>query len=656
MTGLRTLLSGVTRRAGVCLALAAAVVLLAPVAAATPESDADAAINQAWDAGGGTTGPLGPKDGTVYAIGDGFGQNFAGGKAFFTPDTGAHLMQGAILDKYLSLGGPADSDLGFPTIDEGAGKAPNSRNTTFSAADNPVIFWTPDTGARVVRGAINAAWDKVGGSAGPLGVPTEDEVYRGDVVSQNFSGGQLSWDSKTAAFTTTPPELADQLAGLPVPGDATSAINAARRAAGGPLGPLGASQGPPSKVGADGLVQTFAGGKIFYSPETGADVVTGQVLAKYESVGGPGGDLGFPTSSEADGGLAPMSRISTFAAADQPVIFWTPDYGAVIVRGAMNAAWAKLGGAAGDLGAPTADQTENGDLVSQKFNGGAISWDKSTKAFSTEPADLASALSGLKVPGQDVPKAPPAVQASNDGGDGGNWYSKLHWWWLFAIIPVVLVLAAIVIAVVLNRRRGDDRAPLDRFDDYDGPEDRDFDSGPVPLADHGSAGDDAYAPLSAWAMHSDVHGDYHDDAGDRRVDPDGDPDDDPDDDVDDDPDSGPTAQFKGFPDDQDSIDTAPTRIEAESHAEAAAEEEPEPASGPPSGRHAAIVLEEPASAQTALRLALDDPYQAPEGYPVKADATTGVYWTPGSGHYDRARAEIWFASEEFALTNGFVKG
>jgi uncharacterized protein with LGFP repeats len=178
------------------------------------------------------------------------------------------------------------------------------------------------------------------------------------------------------------------------------------------------------------------------------------------------------------------------------------------------------------------------------------------------------------------------------------------------------------------------------------------------LADHGSAGDDAYAPLSAWAVHSDVHGDYHDDAGDRRVDPDGDPNGDPDDDVDDDPDSGPTARFNGFPDDQDSIDTAPTRIEAESHAEAAAEEEPEPepASGPPSGRHAAIVLEEPASAQTALRLALDDPYQAPEGYPVKADTTTGVYWTPGSGHYDRARAEIWFASEEFALTNGFVKG
>jgi uncharacterized protein with LGFP repeats len=682
MSRLRTLFGAVARRVSLSLAMVAVVAFLAPtipLASADPAGDADAAITQAWDAGGGATGTLGPKDGGVYAVGAGFGQNFAGGKIFFTPDTGAHIMKGAILDKYQALGGPADSDLGFPNIDEGDGKAPNSRNTTFSAADNPVIFWTPDTDAHVVRGAINAAWDKLGGSAGVMGVPTEDEVYRGEVTSQNFSGGQISWDSKTKAFTTTPPELADQLVGLPVPGDATSAIDAARRAAGGPLGPLGDAEGPPSKVGADGLVQNFAHGKIFYSPETGANVVTGQVLAKYESVGGPGGDLGFPTSSEADGGLAPMSRVSTFAAADQPVIFWTPDYGAVIVRGAMNAAWAKLGGATGDLGAPTADQTENGDVVTQKFNGGAISWDKAANKFTTEPPNLASALSGLKVPGQDVPQAPPAAAgASND--EGGKWYSK-GWWWLLAIIPVVLLVAAVVVAVMLNRRRGNDRAPLNQFDDHQGhDDDLDFDSRPLPLAEHGPPSGPAYAPLSAWAMpppddhgghadehHADerpvavLHDDehpvavLHDDEHPVAVLHDDEP--------------NQTDAFRqadagrhetagpgiaGAPEDfardQDSIDTAPTKIPTEP------EEEPEPPSGPPSGRHAAIQIDEPAPAQMALRLALDDPYHAPEGYPIKADTATGQYWTPGTWSYDRARAEIWFASEEFALTNGFVKG
>ena len=204
MSGQRGMRRTVLGRVAIGLLAVAAVGLMAPVAAATPQDDADAAITEAWQAAGGDTGLLGPKDGGVYPAGDGFGQNFPGGKIFFTPATGAHIMTGAILDKYMSLGGPADGDLGFPTIDEGAGRAPDSRNTTFSAADNPVIFWTPATGARVVRGPINAAWDKLGGSAGQLGVPADDEMYRGNIVTQKFTGGELSYDRKAKTFTTVP--------------------------------------------------------------------------------------------------------------------------------------------------------------------------------------------------------------------------------------------------------------------------------------------------------------------------------------------------------------------------------------------------------------------------------------------------------------------
>ncbi len=682
MTGLHTLLGRATRRSCVAMMAVAVVALapLAPMASATPEGDADAAITQAWEADGGDAGSLGPKEGDVYSVGGGFGQDFAGGKIYFTPDTGAHIMQGAILDKYLALGGPADGDLGFPDIDEGPGKATDSRNTTFSAADNPVIFWTPDTGAQVVRGAINAAWDELGGSAGPLGVPTEDEVYRGDVVSQNFTGGELSWDGNTKTFTSTPPELADQLDGLEIPGDATSQINAARRAAGGPLGPLGAPEGPPTPVAGDGLVQTFAGGKIFYSPATGAGVITGRVLAKYESVGGPTGDLGFPTGNESDGGLAPASRIATFAAEDRPVIFWTPDFGAMIVRGAMNAAWSKLGGATGELGPPTADQTQNGDVVTQTFANGAISWDRATNQFTTEPANLASELSGLEVPGRDAPQAPAAAESSGSGGQ--KWYQQ--WWWALAVLPVLLLVGAVVTAVILNRRRGEDRAPLDGFDDFDeSRDDHDFDSGPL-LSHPGSAGQQAHLPLSAWAVSSEDDGDEAVAGGpDRSVE---------------------GSADRGFAEDEDAIDTAPTRIptdvdqiaepllaaglldgytegregaegtadddeydvehqaehdvvvadhrEAEAEAELDLDLDPEPASG----RHAAIHLDEPAPSQTSLRLALENPYRAPDGYPIKADTKTGLYWPPGSEEYDSVRAEVWFASEEFALTNGFVRG
>ena len=658
MRGQQTVRRTMLGRLAVGLLAVAAVGLLAPVAAATPQDDADAAITAAWQAAGGDTGPLGPKDGGVYPAGDGFGQDFPGGKIFFTPATGAHIMTGAILDKYMSLGGPADGDLGFPTIDEGAGKAPDSRNTTFSAADNPVIFWTPDTGARVVRGPINAAWDKLDGSAGPLGVPSDDETYRGNLVTQKFTGGEVTYDRKAKAFTTVPPELAAQLDGLQIPDDPASAINAARRAAGGPLGPLGAAQGEPYKIGADGLGQNFAGGKIFYSPSTGANVVTGQVLAKYESVGGAQGDLGFPTTSEVDGGLATESRMSSFAAKDQPVIFWTPDYGAVIVRGAMNAAWQKLGGAPGSLGAPMADQAENGDVITQRFSGGVVSYDRSKKTFSTEPANLAPQLAGLQVPGQEVPKAPPANPQASDT-KGHKWFTS-SWWWVLAIVPVLILAGLVAFAALRNRRRGREDALVDSEATATSlamavlrlsvPSRRKARVRKLPTTTPRSwcsavamrerawdprrprpAPEYSQAPMSLWEPPE------HTDEADTTREPV----------AAQESDDAPQAGHAPDEDqeDPDSVDTAPTRV-------------PTPVERDPltdTGRHARIEIDEPAPNGTAMHLPLDDPNEAPEGYPVKADTKSGLYWVPGTTLYDDARAEVWFVSEELARTNGFVR-
>ena len=726
MTGLRTRGGW----AGVGALSVAVALLMAPTAIATPESDAaDAAISHTWDAAGGDTGQLGAKDGDVYQVGAGYAQNFAGGKIYFTENTGAHLMYGAVLDKYQALGGAADSDLGFPTIDEGAGKASDSRNSTFSAADKPVIFWTPENGAWVVRGAINVAWDKLGGSAGTLGVPTADESWKGDVVSQPFTGGEVSWNSKTKAFTTTPADLAGQLSGLDVPGDATTAIAAARRAAGGPQGPLGDEQGAQYKVG-DGVAQNFAGGSIFYSAATGAHAVTGDVLAKYRAAGGPQGDLGFPASNETDGGIAPTSRVATFAAADNPIIFWTPDHGAFVVRGAMNVAWAKLGGAAGKLGAPTADQTVNGDVVSQKFTGGSISWNKSSHEFSTQPADLASQLSGLQVPSVDLPGG---VSAQPE--ESGKWY-QFHWWWLLAIIPLLLVVVGIVIAALLRRRRHADQDVLDEHDayDYDDHELGDGEYGDAQYVD--DRGDTEYAAESApGSEHFDApHGGpefqsnpdvidtaptvYPDFTAEQPADeaPAGESEAQPEDEAQpvdaaqptepephaDEPTDEPTASVQlpealrrggvaagmtaaglaGFaglrhrePGDRTwaappAADTAAADADADEQAPESEEQvvDTEPAevpvgepsaedavtAGPASGRHHALGAVEPETAQMSFRVATGA--EPPEGYVIKANTKSGLYWVPGAPGYDDADVEIWFASEEFAVTNGFIRG
>ena len=139
-----------------------------------------------------------------------------------------------------------------------------------------------------MRGAINAAWDKLGSSGGALGVPISDETYDGELATQAFSGGKVSWNRLTKAFTTVPPDLAKQLTDLQVPIDPTADINMAWRAAGGASGPLGAKQGDQYPVGSDGLAQNFAGGKIFFSPVTGANAVESRHSDQIRVAGRPG--------------------------------------------------------------------------------------------------------------------------------------------------------------------------------------------------------------------------------------------------------------------------------------------------------------------------------------------------------------------------------
>ena len=45
----------------------------------------------------------------------------------------------------------------------------------------------------------------------------------------------------------------------------------------------------------------------------------------------------------------------------------------------------------------------------------------------------------------------------------------------------------------------------------------------------------------------------------------------------------------------------------------------------------------------------------PDGYPVKANASFGLYYMPDSAFYEDTLAEIWFVSEEIAQANGFNK-
>ncbi|MGH3569359.1 MAG: 50S ribosomal protein L17 [Pseudonocardia sp.] len=51
---------------------------------------------------------------------------------------------------------------------------------------------------------------------------------------------------------------------------------------------------------------------------------------------------------------------------------------------------------------------------------------------------------------------------------------------------------------------------------------------------------------------------------------------------------------------------------------------------------------------------LADASEAPGGFPIKGDEDSKLYHVPGSSHYDRAVAEVWFATPEAAEAAGFA--
>lgn len=53
-------------------------------------------------------------------------------------------------------------------------------------------------------------------------------------------------------------------------------------------------------------------------------------------------------------------------------------------------------------------------------------------------------------------------------------------------------------------------------------------------------------------------------------------------------------------------------------------------------------------------VALEDGSE-PEGFPIKGNADSMLYHVPGSSHYDRTVAEVWFTTEEDAERAGFAK-
>ncbi|WP_257162102.1 alpha/beta hydrolase-fold protein [Corynebacterium cystitidis] len=208
------------------------------------------------------------------ADGDGKAQDFRSGTAFWSPETGAQPLFGAILAKYNELNGPAGW-LGFPKTGETATPDGKGRYVHF---ENGSIYWTHETGAWAIPGDMFGAWGQNNYERGHLGYPTGEAVKIGKGYVQPFQGG----------FLTRNPDDSHNLVHGAIAAK-YGEMNTARSDLGFPTSNEIAIRG--------GAFQQFEKGNIYWSPETGAHVIYyGDIFDQWGKSGWEQGPLGYPTT------------------------------------------------------------------------------------------------------------------------------------------------------------------------------------------------------------------------------------------------------------------------------------------------------------------------------------------------------------------------
>ncbi|WP_326938152.1 LGFP repeat-containing protein [Amycolatopsis cynarae] len=110
---------------------------------------------------------------------------------YWTPNTGAHGINGLIHDKWAALGW--ETGLGYPTTDETTTPDGTGRYNHFT--NNASIYWTPNTGAHAVVGTIRDTWANLGWEKSGLGYPTSDEYAITGGRRNDFQHGYITWNA-----------------------------------------------------------------------------------------------------------------------------------------------------------------------------------------------------------------------------------------------------------------------------------------------------------------------------------------------------------------------------------------------------------------------------------------------------------------------------
>ncbi|HEX7834655.1 MAG TPA: hypothetical protein VF479_04210 [Pseudolysinimonas sp.] len=272
---------------------------------------------------------------------------------FGSPLAGAG--EAAITAAYTAFGG-ATSTLGVLTSTGACGLKSVTCHKTY---EHGVIYWSAASGTFIVAGVFGDYYLALGGPSSPLGVPTRNAVAvsggaNGDGFNQPFTGGLIS-SSVNGTF----------------------ALRGTFRTTHAAMGGVAGSMGWPVServCTSAGCKQQFQHGWIM-APDTATASVTvsnPDIVAYYDSLLGTPAQLGIAKIN-----AVPMVGGANGDGFNQPFVgglISSSANGTFSLRGAIRTEHGSLGGIAGPLGWPLADQVCGlaGEVCSQDFQHGTI--------------------------------------------------------------------------------------------------------------------------------------------------------------------------------------------------------------------------------------------------------------------------------------------
>ncbi|GAB3285992.1 hypothetical protein GCM10027563_19530 [Parasphingorhabdus pacifica] len=167
-------------------------------------------VRDFWESKGWETGYLSYPTSSTTGTADGGrfnhfdGGDGAGASVYWSDETGAHSVQGKIRHLWASQGW--ENGLGYPTTDELPTASGHGRYNEFTGNDNPpaAAYWSPYTGAHYVDGALLEHWDELGRESSYLGFPTSDPYQTTGGTVVEFQNGFISQDRNTGEVTDEP--------------------------------------------------------------------------------------------------------------------------------------------------------------------------------------------------------------------------------------------------------------------------------------------------------------------------------------------------------------------------------------------------------------------------------------------------------------------